>query len=54
MKNRLGPKSDVWSIGAILYLLITGGVNDKRHEEVFDFHENIWFNVSEEMKDFML
>ena len=54
IKNRLGPKSDVWSIGAILYLLITGGVNDKRHEEVFDFHENIWFNVSEEMKDFML
>ena len=51
---RMGPKSDVWSIGIILYLLITGGVTDKRHEEKFDFEEAIWFNISEEMKEFML
>ena len=44
----------MWSIGIILYLLVTGGVNDKRHEEHFDFKEPIWYNVSEELKEFML
>ena len=44
----------MWSIGAILYLCITGGVTDKRHEEYFDFREQVWYNVSEELKDFML
>ena len=38
----------------MLYLLITGGVTDKRHEEFFDFSEPIWFNISEELKEFML
>jgi len=51
---KLGPKCDVWSIGAILYLLMTGGVADKRHEEHFDFKEPVWFEVSEELKTFML
>ena len=51
---KMGPKNDVWSIGTILYLLITGGVTDKRHEERFDFSEEVWFNVSEELKDFMM
>ena len=51
--NNLSEKSDVWSIGTILYLLVTGGVDNKRHEEYFDFQEEIWFNVSEEMLDFL-
>lgn len=51
---KMSPKSDVWSIGIIIYLLVTGGVTDKRHEEFFDFKEAIWFNISEELKEFIL
>ena len=51
---QLGPKCDIWSVGAILYLLVTGGVTDKRHEEFFNFKETVWLNVSEELKEFML
>ncbi len=51
---KMSPKCDVWSIGIIIYLLITGGINDKRHEEMFDFKEPVWFSVSEELKEFML
>ena len=51
---KMGPKNDVWSIGIIVYLLITGGVADKRHEEYFDFKEPIWYNVSEELKEFIM
>ncbi len=38
-KNEISELNDVWSIGVILYLLITGGVNDNKHEEKFDFRE---------------
>ena len=51
---RLSVKCDVWSIGAILYLLTTGGTLDKKHEEHWDFHEPIWYGTSEELKDFLM
>ena len=43
--NRAEIKYDVWSIGAILYLLITGGVDhqiENSYEESFSFREPIW------------
>jgi len=53
-KNEVSEMNDVWSIGVILYLLITGGANDKKHEEQFDFKEQQWLSVSEELMEFML
>ena len=49
--NAKSPLNDVWSIGAMLYLLITGGHKEK--EEKFDFSEDQWYYVSDELKDFM-
>jgi serine/threonine protein kinase len=34
--------SDIWSVGAICYLLITGGHPDKKSREKFNFKESIW------------
>ena len=39
MKHDESELNDVWSIGAILYLLITGGLSEKKNEETFDFRE---------------
>lgn len=38
----------------MLYLLVTGGIRDKRHEENFEFRESVWLQVSEELREFML
>jgi serine/threonine protein kinase len=46
--------NDIYSVGTILYLLVTGGVNDKKHDEKFDMNENAIINVEEDMRDFIL
>ena len=50
-------KTDTWSIGTILYLLITGGVEDTgrrcTHKEPRDFREPIWYNLQSFVLDFM-
>ena len=52
-KNVMGTKSDIWSFGIIIYLLVTGGVHDRSHEERFDFKEDIWASISEELIEFI-
>ena len=48
---------DVWSIGAIIYLLITNGVNPEicknDYTERFNFMEPIWNAIDEHVKVFV-
>ena len=49
-------KVDIWSIGVILYLLITNGVNPELvsdYAEHFNFMEPIWNAVGDHVKEFM-
>jgi len=50
-------KVDVWSIGVILYLLITNGVDTEltggKYAEYFNFMEPIWNAVDSHLKNFI-
>ena len=50
----VGTYNDIWSVGVILYLMITGGRNGKRPKEKLDFKEDVWFAVSEDLKLFVM
>jgi hypothetical protein len=47
-----GTECDVWSVGTICYLLMTGGQNDYKNKEKFEFKEPVWANCSTKCKKF--
>ena len=49
----VGFYNDVWSVGTILYLMVTGGRTGKKKEK-FDFKEDVWYEVSEDLKLFIM
>ena len=52
--NTAFDKSDTFSFGAILYVLVTGGKLDSINErDVFQFKEEPWSHVSEELQEFV-
>ena len=46
--------NDVWSFGAILYTLVTGGELKDNQTEFFDFSEPVWKNEISQELEFML
>ncbi|CAI5937415.1 unnamed protein product [Closterium sp. NIES-65] len=63
LKRRSGPESDVWSIGVITYILLSGrrpfwdrteaGIFNEVLKKRPDFREKPWPNVSSSAKDFV-
>lgn len=43
----------MWSVGAILYVLMTGGQRTFNTFENFNFKESVWTSCSQEIYDFM-
>ena len=56
---RVTDKTDVYSVGVILYLLVTTGANENsllqysNEREVFKFDEPEWSDFSDDLKDFI-
>ena len=55
MFQRQDEKNDVWSIGAILYVLVAGTttMDNRVNKLYFDFNEPVWHQVSEELHVFL-
>mmetsp|Transcript_6234 Transcript_6234/g.7979 ORF Transcript_6234/g.7979 Transcript_6234/m.7979 type:complete len:121 (-) Transcript_6234:499-861(-) len=50
----LDVRNDSYSLGAIIYFLVTGGLSDdKTPISVYSFMEEVWENFSVELKDFV-
>ena len=47
--DKFDPSCDFWSIGAILYTLVTGGATNL----AFDFQEAAWSKMNTELRDFV-
>ena len=48
-----GTFNDIWSIGTILYMLVTGGYGNKQNARAFEFFEDIWNTASPELIEFL-
>ena len=48
--------ADIWSVGMIIYCLMTGGIKVERrgnYHEMRDFREEIWYTCDRNARDFV-